>query len=117
MAIAVHLKSPSTGLVKTGYFGFSWTTLFFGFFPALFRGDFVTFIGGFLIAMIIALATAGVGAFVISFLWAFMYNKYYTRKLIEKGYVLNDSPEINRQAADALGISVDNAAAAPASNG
>lgn len=117
MATAVTLKHPSTGLVKTGYFGFSWTTLFFGFFPALFRGDFVTFIGGFVIAMIIALATAGVGVFVISFIWAFMYNKYYTRKLIEKGYVLTDAPEVNRQAADALGISVDSAASATANNG
>ena len=64
----------------------------------------MTFIGGFVIAVIIALATAGVGVFVISIIWAFMYNKYYTRKLIEKGYALDDSPEINRQAAEALGI-------------
>jgi len=117
MATAVNLNNPSSGLVKTGYFGFSWTTLFFGFIPALFRGDFITFIGGFVIAMIIALATAGVGVFVISLIWAFMYNKYYTRKLIEKGYVLNDSPEVNRQAAEALGISLGTAATAPANNG
>lgn len=112
MATAVNLKNPKTGLTKTGYFGFSWTTLIFGFFPALFRGDFITFIGGFIIAIIIAIMTAGIGAFVISIIWAFMYNKYYTRKLIEKGYALNDSPELNAQAAQVLGISVAPAQAA-----
>lgn len=117
MATAVNLKNPSTGLTKTGYFGFSWTTIFFGFFPALFRGDFITFIGGFVIAIIIALITAGFGAFVINIIWAFMYNKYYTRKLLEKGYVLNDSPEVNRQAADVLGVSLDSAATASANKG
>lgn len=117
MATAVTLKNPSTGLIKTGYFGFSWTTLFFGFFPALFRGDFITFIGGFAISIIIALITAGFGVFVISIIWAFMYNKYYTRKLLEKGYVLNDSPGVNRQAADVLGVSLDGVATASANNG
>lgn len=107
MATAVQLKHSTTGLTKIGYFGFSWTTLFFGFFPALFRGDFVTFIGGFVVIVIVALITAGFGAFVAMIIWAFMYNKYYTRKLIEKGYILNDSAEINKQAAQALGLSYD----------
>lgn len=110
MATAVNLKNPATGLTKTGYFGFSWTTFFFGFFPALFRGDFITFIGGFVISIIIALMTAGFGAFVIGIIWAFMYNKYYTRKLLEKGYVLNDTAEVNRKAAEALGVSLDRVA-------
>ncbi|WP_147694706.1 hypothetical protein [Vogesella mureinivorans] len=105
MAKAIKLKNPHTGLTKTGYIGFSWTTFFFGFFPALFRGDFITFIGGFIISIIIALVTAGIGAFFIGIIWAFMYNKYYTRKLIEKGYQLNDTPELNREAASILDIS------------
>jgi hypothetical protein len=117
MATAVDLKNPATGLTKTGYFGFSWTTLFFGFFPALFRGDFITFIGGFAVAVILGLMTMGVGLFLIGFVWAFMYNKYYTRKLLEKGYVLNGSPDVNRRAAEALGVSLDHAHAAPANNG
>ena len=66
MATAVNLKNPTVGLSKVGYSGFSWFALFFGFFPALFRGDFITFIGGFTIAVIIALMTTGIGAFVIS---------------------------------------------------
>ena len=117
MATAVNLKHPSTGLTKKGFYGFSWTTFFFGFFPALFRGDFITFIGGFVIAAIIGIVTFGIGMFVIGFIWAFMYNKYYTRKLLEKGYVLNDTPEVNKAAAEALGVALDSVNTASASNG
>lgn len=106
MATSVNLKNPANGLTKTGYFGFSWTTFFFGFFPALFRGDFITFLGGFVISMIIGLVTAGIGFLVIGVIWAFMYNKYYTRKLLERGYVLSDSEDVNRQAAEALGVAI-----------
>ena len=108
MATEVRLKHKDTGIIKNGYFGFSWTTFFFGFFPALFRSDFITFIGGFIILVILALATFGVGALIAQLIWAFMYNKYYTLKLLEKGYVFSDSPEVNRQAANLLGVSLNN---------
>lgn len=98
------MKHKETGIVKNGFYGFSWTTLFFGFFPALFRGDFITFIGGFVISVIIALFTAGLGAMFISLVWAFMYNKYYTRKLLERGYVFAGSEADNALAASALGV-------------
>ena len=104
MATKVAMKQHSTGLLKDGYFGFSWTTLLFGFFPALFRGDFITFIGGFVVSMIIGFMTFGVGAFLIGLVWAFMYNKYYTRKLLEKGYTFNDSEVVNTQASVAVGV-------------
>lgn len=111
MATKITLKHKDSGIVKDGYYGFSWTTLFFGFFPALFRGDFITFIGGFVISVIIALVTAGFGAFFISLIWAFMYNKYYTRRLLERGYVLAGSEGDNTMAASALGVAVPAAAA------
>ncbi|MFL6676245.1 MAG: hypothetical protein ACJ8LG_23510 [Massilia sp.] len=98
------MRHKESGIVKDGYYGFSWTTLFFGFFPALFRGDFITFIGGFVISIIIAIVTWGVGAFFIGLVWAFMYNKYYTRKLIERGYVLAGSEGENAMAASVLGV-------------
>lgn len=106
MATKVTLKQTSTGLVKNGFIGFSWTTLFFGMFPALFRADFLTFIGGFVILLILGLFTAGIGSLVAMLVWAFMYNKYYTRKLVEKGYILADTPELNAQAAQALGVAL-----------
>lgn len=106
MATRIVLKHKETGLLKDGYFGFSWTTLFFGFFPALFRGDFVTFIGGFLILFIVALATAGIGAFFVGFVWAFMYNKYYTRRMLERGYSFAGSEGENAQAAIAVGVAL-----------
>ncbi len=104
MANRIALRHKDTGIVKDGYYGFSWTTLFFGFFPALFRGDFITFIGGFVVSIIIAVMTMGVGAFFIGLVWAFMYNKYYTRRLLERGYVLAGSDGDNALAASALGI-------------
>jgi len=104
VATRIALKHKETGLVKDGFYGFSWTTFFFGFFPALFRGDFITFIGGFVISVIIAIVTMGIGAFFIGVVWAFMYNKYYTRRLLERGYVLAGGEGDNALAAASLGI-------------
>ena len=91
MATVVMLKHKDSGVIKRGYYGFSWTTLFFGFFPALFRSDFQTFIGAFVVMLILGLFTFGVGAWIAAFAWAFLYNGYYTRKLLERGYVIADS--------------------------
>jgi hypothetical protein len=46
----------------------------------------------------------GIGAFFIGVVWAFMYNKYYTRRLLERGYVLAGAEADNALAAAALGI-------------
>jgi hypothetical protein len=61
MATAIRLVHPSGG-VKQGYYGFSWTTFFFGIWPALFRGDFLTFLGGFVIIIILAVCTYRIGS-------------------------------------------------------
>ena len=66
-----------TGLLKNCTLGFSWTTLFFGFFVPLFRGDII-------FASIMLISTL-----IIPFLWIifpFIYNKYYIKSLLEKGY-------------------------------
>nr|WP_157336552.1 DUF2628 domain-containing protein [Paenibacillus lutrae] len=66
--------------------GFSWTTFFFGFFPALFRGDLKWAAIMFLISLILGAFTIGFGAAVSGIVFSFVYNKIYIKELIEKGY-------------------------------
>lgn len=103
MADVILVKHPQSGIVKKAYVGFSWTTLFFGLFPALFRADFITFIGGFVIWIILAIFYI-VPAIVANIVWAFVYNSYYTKKLLERGYEFADSPERIALAKQRLGI-------------
>ena len=77
MAFAT-VNLEKSGLIKQAPVGFSWTTLFFGMFPALFRGDFKWT----LIMLLAGLFTAGL-AFVI---FAFIYNRLYITSMIEAGY-------------------------------
>jgi len=106
MAQVVMLKHPKTGILKKGRFGFSWTTLFFGGFPAIFRGDLV--LG--LVVMVLQWATFGLAGLI----WAFLYNKSYTIKLIEQGYEFADSPALVNRARAKLGIAPTTTAVAPA---
>ncbi|WP_225047938.1 DUF2628 domain-containing protein [Lacticaseibacillus kribbianus] len=93
----ISMTHPTTHAVKQTKIGFSWTTLFFGFFPALFRGDWTW-------ALIIALLQIATGTFtwgisigVISIIFAFIYNGMYVRGLINKGFAPSD-----QASADAL---------------
>lgn len=92
VAKIVMLKQKDTGILKKGFYGFSWTTFFFGCFPALFRQDFITFIGTFVVLALVGAMTFGIGAGIAMFLWAFFYNGYYTKKLLERGYQFDDTP-------------------------
>ena len=96
MAKKVALIHPQTGLLKSGFYGFSWTFLFFGWFVPLFRGELLIALLHFTITVIT------IGLWQIIF--AFLYNKQYTTRLLEKGYVLNDSAEVNEEARQKLGI-------------
>ena len=110
MATRVVLRHPITGLVRNGYYGFSWTSLFFGFLPALFRLDFLTFAIGFAIYIVLGAFTFGFAAIGIGVVWAFVYNRYYTRRLIENGYLLVGDSVIARRH---LGITGTGTEAAP----
>ena len=66
------------GNVKKSPIGFSWTTLFFGFWVPLFRGDFKWF----LIMIIVGSLTVGVSVLV----FPFFYNKLYYQDLINNGF-------------------------------
>jgi hypothetical protein len=82
--------------MKSGYYGFSWTFLFFGWFVPLFRGELMIA----LLHFIITLITFGFWQII----FAFFYNKQYTTRLIENGYVINDSEEVNEEARQKLGV-------------
>lgn len=96
MATVIMMQNPQTGIIKKGFYGFSWTTLFFGGFPGLFRGDVITG----LLVIIACILTGPIAAII----WAFFYNKYYTLKLIERGYrFIGSAPQIE-EARARLGI-------------
>jgi len=76
------MENPNTGIIKRAPVGFSWTTLFFGGFPALFRGD----LKWFFIQLLIACFTGGLSNLV----FAFIYNKIFVQKLLEKGFKVKD---------------------------
>ncbi len=88
MALPIALRNPETNLTERAFRGFSWTTLFFGPFPALFRGDLVTFLMVCAVEFVVACFTFGLGAWVFSLAWAFYYNEYHARKLVAKGYLV-----------------------------
>jgi len=96
MATTVNLLHPSSGMMKPGFYGFSWTTFFFGGIPALFRGDILTG----LLVIIFNFFTFWLGGII----WAFFYNKQYTHKLVEKGYVFAGTESEIAAAKSALGI-------------
>ena len=73
----VFLKN-NVGVVKECKVGFSWTTLFFGLFVPLLRGDFKWSA----IMFILACLTFGLSWLVMPFI----YNKKYITSLLEKGY-------------------------------
>ncbi len=72
------MENPNTGHIKEAPVGFSWTVLFFGFFPPLFRGDWKWAIIMFLLAMI----TMGLSGLV----FMFIYNKLYIKDLVGSGF-------------------------------
>ena len=121
MAKVIMLRHPASGIETKGFYGFSWTSFVFGVFPALFRQDFVTFAVGFAIVMaacaialevgvaaiLLALGaiTAAVGVILAMLVWGDLYNKYYTRRLIERGYTFVGAPAQVAAACAALEVS------------
>jgi len=74
----ILLSNPRTGETRRVPRGFSWTTLFFGFFPALLRGDWI----GVVFHVGACLLTFGVAGLVLPF----FYNRMFERRLRERGF-------------------------------
>lgn len=77
MAFAT-INFEKSGVVKEAPVGFSWTTFFFGFFPALIRGDWLW-------ALIIFAATFVTLGFA-GIVFAFIYNRLYIQGLMKQGF-------------------------------
>lgn len=82
----MKVRLQNGALTKEVKVGFSWTTFFFGFFPALFRGDLKWAAIMFIISLFLGVFTLGIGAWVSGLVFSFVYNKIYIKELIEKGY-------------------------------
>lgn len=70
------LQHPGSGIIKSAPVGFSWTTLFFNFLPALFRGDFKWAFIQFILSPFL----------IPQLIFATKYNRMYIQKLLEQGY-------------------------------
>ena len=96
MAQKVIIQNPTNGLTKNGYFGFSWTYLFFGWLVPLFRGE----LGVAALHIIFTICTFGLWQIIM----AFMYNKQFMIRMLEKEYVLKDSPQVMAMARTSIGL-------------
>ncbi|PYZ92700.1 hypothetical protein CR194_13670 [Salipaludibacillus keqinensis] len=97
----VRLKNDA-GVLKEIKIGFSWTTLFFGFFPALFRGDLKWAAIMFITAVAVSVFTFGFGAWVPGIIFSFVYNKINIKELLDKGY--RPADESSKQILQTRGI-------------
>ncbi|GAA9000716.1 hypothetical protein Taitung16_05230 [Helicobacter pylori] len=115
MATTINLKKDN--LIKKGFVGFSWTTLFFSFFVPIIRGDVkwagIMFIFLFCYSFVVVATIGGMfadtdidkipdneligiflivslGSIIINTIFAFTYNKQYTTRLLESGYEPTD---------------------------
>ena len=113
MAKRIKMYNPKTGKVKNGFIGFDWETLLLAWIPMFVRGDIKSGII-LLVIQLIFLSIQLDGA--RSFYWLFIfiqigvsiiYNAYYTSKLVKKGFVFNDTDELNKAGAKAVGMQLE----------
>lgn len=73
-------------VVKTSYVGFSWTVFFFGAFVPLIRGRYLDALVMFIVALIVAYFSNGLGNLFLGIILGFFYNKYATEQMLKEGY-------------------------------
>ena len=81
----VRIVHADSGLVKTGYIGYSWTYLLFGWFVPFIRGE----LGIGLLHLLITLVSAGLSQLIFPFL----YNRQYMNRMLTSGWRLDPSDE------------------------
>lgn len=105
MATVIQLRNEQSGLNAKGYYGFSWTSFFFSGIPAITRGDLGIGLGVLALAIVGGIFSLSILLFVVNIIWAFVYNKTYTRKLLERGYTIDPADPHYADAKIALGVS------------
>ena len=114
MSTKVSLKHTQSGVIKAAPVGFSWTTFFFGGFPALLRGDlkwavimWIVWLGG----LGLSIVTFGITSVVFGIVLALIYNKRYIVERLEAGYVPAD--DHSRNVLMQAGIGTESAVESP----
>lgn len=95
---SVLVKHQQSGLVKKGYFGYSWTYLVFGWLVPIFRGE----VGIGVLHLLLTAFTFGIFQIVMPFL----YNKQYMTRLLTSGWQLSDEESAMAAARLKLGIAL-----------
>ena len=96
MATKIVIRHKDSGLGKDGYYGFSWTYLFFGWFVPMFRGELSVAALHFLFGLL----TFGLTHLIFSFI----YNKQYMTRMLQNEWELAGTDFENRSAQAALGM-------------
>jgi hypothetical protein len=93
----ITLRHKDSGIRKTARLGWSWTYFHFGFLVPVFRGEILIAV----LHLIITIVTFGL----FQFIWSFFYNKQNITRLMTSGWVLDDTPEVEKFAREKLRMS------------
>jgi hypothetical protein len=77
----VRIIHRESGLVKTGYIGYSWTYLLFGWFVPLVRGE----LGVAVLHLVITVFSAGISQLI----FPFIFNRQYMQRMLTAGWYLD----------------------------
>jgi hypothetical protein len=96
MATQIMIKHEQSGMMKNGYYGFSWTYFFWGWLVPIIRGE----IGIGALHLLFTIFTLGFWQLIVCFL----YNKQYMTRMLTAGWSLSGNEAETREAKVALMI-------------
>ncbi len=95
----INFENPRTGQSRIAMIGFSWTTLLFGPFPMVFRGNWKRFV----IVLLIGIVTLGIS----NVFFAFTVNRMHVQDLLNDGFKVKSVERgTMKDVATALGIAL-----------